>query len=353
LAAAIALRALGFRVTVADPAQPPIDKPCAEGLMPGAVAALHRLGVTLPPQHSFEFSGIRFLGDGVTSDASFPNAAGVGIRRTHLQQALVDRARQCGVTMLWGTLVKGLTPVGVLLESGEVRCRWVVGADGEHSRVRRWARLESVRRESSRWAFRRHYQISPWSDRVEIHWRDDCQIYVTPIGPNEVCVASTSRDQHLRLEQALARCPELAARLHKAPTLTRERGAVTSTRLLKRVNKTRVFLVGDSSGSVDSICGEGLRLGFEQGLALADALSSNDSGAYAAAHRRLMRRPAFMASLMLSLDRSSWLRRRVLRAFSKRPDLFATHLAMHAGESTPVDFLRGSLLPLTLRILEL
>jgi len=48
LAAAIALRARGFGVTVADPALPPIDKACGEGLMPNALRTFERLGVSLP-----------------------------------------------------------------------------------------------------------------------------------------------------------------------------------------------------------------------------------------------------------------------------------------------------------------
>src|SRR5271167_509906 len=81
LAAAIALRARGFGVTVADPALPPIDKTCGEGLMPGALAALGRLGVSLPSQHCFPFRGIRFVRGSTSVDASFPNGTGVGIRR--------------------------------------------------------------------------------------------------------------------------------------------------------------------------------------------------------------------------------------------------------------------------------
>src|ERR1700758_1108703 len=91
LAAAIALRTRGFDVTVADPALPPIDKTCGEGLMPDSMVALDRLGVTLPAQHCVPFRGIRFLGGGTAVDASFPNGAGLAIRRTHLHQALIDR----------------------------------------------------------------------------------------------------------------------------------------------------------------------------------------------------------------------------------------------------------------------
>ena len=72
LAAAIALRDRGFHVIVADSARPPIDKTCGEGLMPDALEALARLGVELNPRRSFQFRGIRFLGEGSSVDASSP-----------------------------------------------------------------------------------------------------------------------------------------------------------------------------------------------------------------------------------------------------------------------------------------
>jgi flavin-dependent dehydrogenase len=351
LAAAIALRAQGFDVTVADPALPPIDKTCGEGLMPDALAALARLGVALNPQHFFPFRGIRFVGGGSSVDASFPNGTGAGIRRTYLHQALIDRAEETGATLLWGTRVTGLTGAGVMLDGGAVACRWVVGADGENSRVRDWAALDSVRSASSRFGFRRHYRIAPWTDCVEIYWGSGCQIYVTPISREEICVVAISRDSHLRLDAVLPMFPELFLRLRSAPVTASERGAVSATRRLAGVYRGRVALVGDASGSVDAITGEGLRLGFEQSLALAAALADGDLTTYAAAHRRLARRPAFMAALMLSMDRSAWLRRRALRALCSEPRIFATQLAMHVGAATTTDFIRRSMLPLGRHIL--
>jgi menaquinone-9 beta-reductase len=351
LATAIALRRSGFSVMVADPALPPIDKACGEGLMPDALASLARLGVTLRPDTCFPFRGIRFLGPGTAVDASFPDGTGVGIRRTHLHQALIDRAEEAGAGLLWGTPVKGLTETGVMLDSGPVACKWVVGADGEKSRVREWAGLEGMRHSSLRFGFRRHYRIAPWADCVEIYWGSGAQIYVTPIGPQEVCVAVISRDSHLRLEHALPQHPQLFERLKTAPVNTAERGAVSATRRLARVYRNRVVLVGDASGSVDAITGEGLRLGFEQAMALAHALDAGDLSTYAAAHRRLARRPAFMGALMLSLDRSAWLRRRVLRALADDPAIFSAQLEMHVGGASGADFIRHSMLPLGRRLL--
>src|ERR1019366_7690867 len=133
---------------VADPALRPIDKACGEGLMPDALASVARLGITLRPETCYPFRGIRFLGPGTAVDASFPNGTGVGIRRTHLHQALIDRAEEAGAVLLWGTPVKGLTENGVVLDSGPIECKWVVGADGEKSRVREWTGLGATRHSS-------------------------------------------------------------------------------------------------------------------------------------------------------------------------------------------------------------
>ena len=159
---------------------------------------------------------------------------------------------------------------------GIVPCHWVVGADGEKSRVRKWAGLDGVVRELLRFGFRRHYRIEPWADCMEIYWGHACQMYVTPIGPREVCVAVISRDSHLRLDRALAEFSELHARLSQAATISVERGAVSASRRLRRIFSGNLILLGDASGSVDAITGEGLRLSFEQAIELANALSCGD-----------------------------------------------------------------------------
>ena len=61
LVAAIAARTKGFTVTLADGAEPPIDKPCGEGLMPETQAALRELGITFDGSAGYEFHGIQFI----------------------------------------------------------------------------------------------------------------------------------------------------------------------------------------------------------------------------------------------------------------------------------------------------
>ena len=71
LAASIAMRRKGLQVVVADRGRPPIDKVCGEGLMPDGVAALAGLGVTIPPDRSVPFRGIRFVAVERSTDAVF------------------------------------------------------------------------------------------------------------------------------------------------------------------------------------------------------------------------------------------------------------------------------------------
>src|SRR5580700_170268 len=166
LAAAIAARLKGFDVTVADAAHPPIDKACGEGVLPGGVEVLRRLGIRLAGGDAFPFRGVRFLGDGVCVEASFLSGCGLALRRTHLHQILAARASELGVRLLWGTRA---TDVGRLSSDW-----WIVGADGQNSRVRHAAGLDEASRESQRFGFRRHYRVSPWTDFVEVHWGSRC-----------------------------------------------------------------------------------------------------------------------------------------------------------------------------------
>jgi 2-polyprenyl-6-methoxyphenol hydroxylase-like FAD-dependent oxidoreductase len=343
LAAAIAARRRGLDVTVADCSIPPIDKACGEGIMPDGLAAARSLGLDLEAAGGHPFRGIRFAHGETHAEACFPSGQGLGLRRLELHNLMVDHAVAAGVRLQWGARITGISAEGVMAGDRLVRARWIAGADGGHSPVRRWARLDACHRESVRFGFRRHYRIAPWSEFMELHWGHGRQLYITPVSDREVCVVLITHDQQVRLDEALPQFPEVQRRLASATAANPERGGVTASRRLKSVWRGNVALLGDASGSVDAITGEGLCLLFQQAVALAAALEKGDLASYQAEHRRIGRRPAFMADMMLMLDRRRRLRTRAIRALAGRPGLFSRMLALHTGEFSATNLIASGL----------
>ena len=321
LAAAIATRRRGFNVTVVDGIVPPADKACGEGLMPDALLALSKLGVSISASDSFPFRGIRFLDRGTSVDASFPTGCGRGVRRTTLHRMMIEQAEAVGARLRWGTKV----------DLSAARCGWIIGADGENSLVRKWAGLDLSVRDRRRFGFRRHCRIAPWTDCMELYWGRTCQVYVTPVTPDSVCVAAISRDSQFRLDDALKECPDLEQRLKSSAIISAERGAVTSSRRFKAVYRERVALVGDASGSVDAITGEGLCLAFRQATALAEAIECGDLAMYQRRHRQIARRPDLMARLLIALGEHAQFRRAAMSTMAAHPGIFTKMLAVHVG----------------------
>ena len=301
----------------------------------------------MPKRVGAPFRGIRFLDAHSCVTADFPNGTGVGIRRTVLHGLLLQRAEELRVGFLWGSKNVRLLQGGVSVNGESISTEFVVGADGQNSQIRREAGLSRVRNERRRYGFRRHYRMAPWSSYMELYWGPRCQLYITPVHAEELCVAMIARDSRLRLDDVLPDFPVVQARLRTAAAISRERGAVSVTRELRRVYTDGVVLAGDASGSVDAITGEGMSLGFRQALALPHALASGDFKDYQRMHREIGRRPRRMASLMLLLERHPSLRGRVLAALARRPQVFASLVAVHVGASfftrheTPSHFAAG------------
>ena len=331
LAAAIAASAKGLRVAVIDHRSPPIDKTCGEGLLPSAIAALRELSVPIDSRLGISFTSIAFADENWYACAPISGGCGIGVRRRELHRLLVEKAEQDRVSLRWGTRISGIEADGVWTEGEFRRCRWLVGADGQHSVVRRFAGLDRARRSNTRFGFRQHFAIRPWSAAVEVYWGKGVQLIVTPTAPEETCAVVLTSDPRVRIERAIAQFPQVARRLDGAPELSRETGVTTRLSRARAVIRANVALVGDASCVMDGISGSGLGLAFQQALALAEALSRENLPEYATAHARITRIPVRMTQLLLSMGASARLRRFALRVLSRNPSLFAQLISWHAG----------------------
>ena len=379
LSCAIAAANQGLQVEIVDAMQPGIDKACGEGLMPDSLAALAALGFDLNEDlrqiETAPLRGIRFLDDQpssthtITTEAAFPEGPGRGIRRTILHQLLLDRATSLGVRFHWENSVQSITQPStgslgphdssphahasslVHTNRQTLRARYIIGADGHQSRVAKWAGLEKSSTHSRRIGLRQHYGVTPWTDFVEVYWSDHGQAYVTPISSSEVCVAFIANTKFPSSAEALKHFPALARHLASAQPNGTPRGSVTYGRTLRRVTAGNIALIGDASGSVDAVTGEGMALCFRQAAALALAIKANDLAAYRHAHRSIQRMPSLMSRSLLLMDRSPRFRARALTTFERNPKLFSRLLQTHIGHSPTQFFGSDGLLATGLHIL--
>ena len=337
LAAAIALRQKGLDVLVADALRPPIDKACGEGLMPDALRDLAALGIEVTAQDGAAFDGIAFVSGRHQIATNFERGLGIGVRRLQLHALLVARCRELGVRLSWGTRV-GIAEGQPMQLDGE-RCtyRYAVGADGQCSRVRQCVGIGDGRVLSRRFGARRHYRVTPWSRMVEVHWGELGQAYITPVGVEEICVATVARPSSSSMpsvpsmDAVLACLPAVRRRLEGATALSSLRGALTTTRKLPRVTAGNVALAGDASGSADAITGEGIALALRQALLLAESIAADTLAIYESGHPAILRMPHLMSKAMLLMDGRSWLREPVMSFLSAQPGVFAHLLATHLG----------------------
>jgi flavin-dependent dehydrogenase len=273
LAAAIEARLAGLTVAVVEPRAGVIDKACGEGLMPGAVPLLARLGVD---PEGMPLRGVSYNTPSRRADHLFRTGAGRGVRRTTLHTALIDRAAELGVERVAGR-VESLAQDASGVTVNGLRAGWLLGADGLHSTVRRLVGLErGSPKRRRRFGITRHFELEPWTDLIEIHWADRAELYVTPLAPRLVGLSMLSGPR-IDFDQTISGIPALASRLAGLASSTGLKGAGPFRQRAARPSCGRVMLVGDASGYVDAITGEGLRLGFEQArLAVSRVIDGTD-----------------------------------------------------------------------------
>jgi flavin-dependent dehydrogenase len=286
LAAAIEARLAGLSVVLFEQRPGVIDKACGEGLMPGALPLLEHLGVD---PRGMPLGGITYVQGDRAVTHRFSGAPGRGVRRTILHAALAVRARELGVVHVEAKVETVTQTDAAVTIDGTTTARYLLACDGLHSTVARLAGLSRpapARRR--RYGIRQHYAIAPWGDTVEVYYGPSAEIYVTPIAANEIGVAILG-PQHTDFDEAVAAVPVLAKRLRGVPLVSTHRGAGPFRQRTRARTAGRILLVGDASGYVDAITGEGLRLGFAQAAEAVRCVGAGRPRRYERSWRRITR----------------------------------------------------------------
>ena len=316
LAVAIEARLAGLTVALVEPRAGAIDKACGEGLMPGALPLLQRLG--LDPD-GMPLAGVSYRSGSRRADHRFRSGAGRGVRRTTLHTALAARAHELGVERVEGRIDSIAQDATSVTAAGRT-ASWLIAADGLHSTVRRLVGLERPARGLKRYGLRRHYAVAPWSDLIEVHWTPRAELYVTPVAADTVGIAVLGPAK-TDLDDVIASVPELAARLAGRQFVSELRGAGPLRQRTAARTAGRVLLAGDASGYVDAITGEGLRLGLDQARLAVAAVAADDPARYEREWRRSTRDFRVLTDGLVRAA-SSPLRGAIVPAASRLPGLY-------------------------------
>jgi flavin-dependent dehydrogenase len=318
LAAAIEAHLAGLSVAVYEPRPTPVDKACGEGLMPGAVMALDRLGIH---PHGMPFAGIRYVDRQHSVEHRFRTGPGLGVRRTLLHQAIARRAAELDIEVVQERIdAVRQADDGVAIPNGLV-ARWLFACDGLHSPIRRELGLSGRPHPVARYGLRRHFRVVPWTDLVEVHWTPSAELYVTPVDRDLVGIAVLG-GKGTDFAEVLRQSGALHERLADAPVVSELRGAGPLRQRTSGRIRGRALLIGDASGYVDALTGEGIRLGLAQARAAVAAVLADRPEAYERDWRLLSRDYRRLTSALVSAAVRPTIRRRIVPLAVRLPGVY-------------------------------
>ena len=315
LAALLARR--GVSVALIDRDEFPRDKLCGEFLSYDAMPILDKLGITFDAP---QITRCRVVSRRRVYEFDFP-APARGVSRLFLDDLLFRTAIQSGAQSFAGWTATSLEPL-TIERDGERRVlqpKVIVGAWG------RWGRFDAqlgrrfVKDYSHRsFGFKRHYR-GVVSDTIELHSFRGGYLGVSPI-ENEltnICglvhasrlsnlkgrwdaFVDTIRREEKQLDQMYARHePAQDGFVSSEPVIFRARSPV----------ERGVFMIGDASGIVDPLTGNGMAMAIQSAALAARYVIEKDERAYTAAHAdffgrriRWSRRVAMILSRPALLD---------------------------------------------------
>ena len=353
---AILLGRAGLRVDLFDAHRFPRDKPCGEGIMPGGVAVLERLGLR-DAIGGRALTGVRYHGFGITAEAPFgprgePGAGALAQRRLRLDDVLCSAARAtAGVRLFEEAPVEGAAlqngrAVGLRVGGELRRAALVVAADGLESPVRRSLGLDRAPRARGRVGVRMHFRLAAGralSDRLEIFVGRGHELYAAPLPDGELLVAGLADEGALAgggraaLDRWIAAAPFLRELLDGATPLTAPAGRARVSRRARAGVAPGAVLLGDAARASDPLTAGGIAHALvtaERLAAIVPRYLREGDGALARFDRerqRLLRAHDWLTRALVEVVRRPLLARATLHLMRALPPVMRRLVAVASG----------------------
>jgi geranylgeranyl reductase family protein len=307
--AAIAMARSGYDVALIDKQIFPREKLCGDFVNPINWPIFRDLGVeerilALPHTrvNGFRITSFR----GISAEASFAQlhqgrSFGLGLKRAHLDQALLQCADESGVTLQTGCRVKRISKASrewqlEMPNGADLRAKAIVGADGRNSWVAR--QLGMNRRAATRGraiGFQtRIMRSGDTSGRIEIHLFPGGYAGLVGVGDGTVTMGLAIEKRVLPqncirefLLERMAENPYLKTALEPRQNIGEFRSAYPVYFPKRRACADAVLLVGDAARVTEPVTGEGIYFAVRSGMLAAETLDrALRKGNLSAAHLR-------------------------------------------------------------------
>jgi len=305
-AAAITLARAGRRVVVVDKATFPRDKTCGDGLTTGALRLLDRLGLDPAAVASWQRVDDVVVRSPSGVEVTFPLPRGQGTfaavaRRTDLDAALVDTARDAGAAVLEGAAVSAVRVdaerVEVELAGGRrISAPYVVAADGMWSPVRKLLGVATPGYRGEWHAFRQYFsEVGPRAATELFVWFEPDLLpgyaWSFPLPDGRANVGfGIARDggKVQRVQDMAALWPDLLSRPHIRAVLgegATPEGPHRAWPIPARIDAIartaaggRVLFAGDAVAATDPLTGEGIGQALLTGVVAAESVLAAGPG---------------------------------------------------------------------------
>lgn len=297
---AIFCASAGLRTLVIERETFPREKVCGDCLNPACTPVLQRLGVDghvrQLPHGALQRVDFIAIG-GRTVSVELPRNAEIAVKRSLLDDLLMERARQAGAEIREGATVTAVTaspsaPWWRISANGQqFEARALVAADGRNSSVARLLRL-LPRIAKDRVGLQTHIPLpTNFGERVVLQFLREGYSGQAPVDDHTLNLCLVGRAHSIAALRNWAESAFGIAADHTWRTITPLRRAALAPAA------RRLFLVGDAARVVEPFTGEGIYYALRSGELAAESmamlLESGDAQraarTYAAAHGKLYR----------------------------------------------------------------
>lgn len=278
----------GLRTLLLERSKFPREKVCGDCVNPSCWPLFERLGVSQEVKAlvQAQLETVEFIPlDGSSVHIPIPASGEFAVKRSLLDEVLLERAAQLGAEVRTETVVTEITEGWkVTTDGGMHQGKYLVGADGRNSMVARAAGLLPRRTGTDRVALQTHLPLPGcFRNRVVLRIFPEGYAGYSDIGQDQMNLCLVAPPARL---ESLKRA---AHSLFSFPATTSWRSVTPISRGSGPVTAERLFLVGDAARVVEPFTGEGIYYALRSGVLAAESIirAGEPEKSYARAHRKL------------------------------------------------------------------